>query len=193
MALLLLAGLSSVVRADDLSGLAGGSRILASRTAGNWVLLSVSDVESGGQVLACKLDGRWHKVTSGGGVMGAGEFYQHGVPQELWSALLGHPLSAEEMAQVKQMQSEDAPPDDAGRLLKAADLQHASAWSLLIWRNSIYARHGYVFHDPLLAQYFSSRPWYHPDPGFNPKSLSAVERSNVEFIRSYQKQHGLDF
>jgi hypothetical protein len=40
-------------------------------------------------------------------------------------------------------------------------------------RNEIYARHGRVFKDPWLQAYFSSLPWYRPNPAFRDDQLTA--------------------
>ncbi len=54
-------------------------------------------------------------------------------------------------------------------------------------RNEIFARHGKVFKDKALQRYFSSFDWYKPDPQFNEKSLSVIEKQNVEAIYNYEQ------
>lgn len=54
-------------------------------------------------------------------------------------------------------------------------------------RNEIYARHGRTFIDPSLQGYFSSLPWYHPNPKFKESDLNEVERANAEFLLAYQE------
>ena len=41
-------------------------------------------------------------------------------------------------------------------------------------RNEVYARHGRTFKDADLREYFTSFPWYKPDPAFNEASLSPM-------------------
>ena len=53
-------------------------------------------------------------------------------------------------------------------------------------RNEIFARHGRVFKDPHLQSYFASQDWYHPDPKFDLRSLTTVERENVQTILAYE-------
>ncbi|WP_025229678.1 YARHG domain-containing protein [Fimbriimonas ginsengisoli] len=48
--------------------------------------------------------------------------------------------------------------------------------------NEIPARHGKVFADRALRNYFSSLPWYKPNPRFTLKSLSKQEKENYEFL-----------
>lgn len=54
-------------------------------------------------------------------------------------------------------------------------------------RNEIYARHGKVFKDAALQRYFSSFDWYKPDPKFDEKSLSEIEKQNAAFIYNYEQ------
>ena len=57
--------------------------------------------------------------------------------------------------------------------------------TLRIMRNSILAKHGYMFSSRDLADYFASQPWFSPRPsndGVNDE-LSLVERLNIELIK----------
>jgi hypothetical protein len=53
-------------------------------------------------------------------------------------------------------------------------------------RNEIFARHGRMFKDPLLQSYFASQEWYRPNPKFDLKSLTPIERKNVATIQAYE-------
>lgn len=55
-------------------------------------------------------------------------------------------------------------------------------------RQEIYARHGKVFKEAWLQNYFSSFDWYKPDPTFTEAALSEVERKNVATIAAYEKR-----
>lgn len=55
-------------------------------------------------------------------------------------------------------------------------------------RNEIYARHGKIFTDREMRNYFSSFDWYKPDTKFSEKSLSAVERRNYAAIQAYERR-----
>lgn len=55
-------------------------------------------------------------------------------------------------------------------------------------RNEIYARHGKVFKDKTMQSYFSSFDWYKPDPKFNEKSLTNIERQNYAAILAYERK-----
>ncbi|MFA5137902.1 MAG: YARHG domain-containing protein [Elusimicrobiota bacterium] len=63
-----------------------------------------------------------------------------------------------------------------------------SASQLRVLRNEIYARHGRIFNDQGLRDYFESRTWYKPRPGFRPEELSEVERENVTVIANFERQ-----
>jgi YARHG domain len=54
---------------------------------------------------------------------------------------------------------------------------------LSIARNEIYARHGYIFKSSDLNKYFSTKPWYNPDPTYNGE-LNEIEKYNINFIKS---------
>ncbi|MFK2826632.1 YARHG domain-containing protein [Bacillus sp. B190/17] len=66
------------------------------------------------------------------------------------------------------------------------DLAGFSQNELRLARNEIFARHGYVFKSKDLRNYFNSQAWYSPNPSFRESSLSAVEKSNVDFIKSFE-------
>jgi hypothetical protein len=53
-------------------------------------------------------------------------------------------------------------------------------------RNEIFARHGRTFKDPHLQAYFASLDWYRVDPKFDVRSLTPVERANVQTILAYE-------
>ena len=60
--------------------------------------------------------------------------------------------------------------------------------TLRIMRNSILARHGYMFSSRDLADYFASQPWFSPRPsndGINDE-LSLVESLNIELIKQIE-------
>lgn len=66
--------------------------------------------------------------------------------------------------------------------------EHTGAeWRVL--RAEIEAIHGKRFDDePWLQQYFEERYWYTPDPLYDPKRLSAIEKKNLQTIIAAQKK-----
>ena len=57
--------------------------------------------------------------------------------------------------------------------------------TLRVMRNSILAKHGYMFSSRDLADYFGSQPWFSPRPSNDDviDELSLVERLNIELIK----------
>jgi hypothetical protein len=74
----------------------------------------------------------------------------------------------------------------ASRLLTESDLYGISKANLRILRNSIYARHGYIFKSDDLKQYFSKFPWYRPTSSDVSSQLSSIEKKNVDFIKAHE-------
>lgn len=60
----------------------------------------------------------------------------------------------------------------------------ASRETLRIWRNAIYARHGYIFKSADFANYFSQYSWYVPRYKDVTSKLSSVEAHNIRVLKS---------
>ncbi len=71
-------------------------------------------------------------------------------------------------------------------LLKVADLEGLSAEELRLKRNEIFARHGYIFKDKALTEYFSKFDWYKPQNKDVTAMLSETERKNSELIKTME-------
>ena len=90
--------------------------------------------------------------------------------------------------------------DSAERALTEEDLTGLSEDQIRIASNEIFARHGYTFSSEELRNYFSSKPWYNPDPNLNASTediydkmgLTEIEISNIHFIERYEEEHGLN-
>lgn len=54
-------------------------------------------------------------------------------------------------------------------------------------RNEIYARHGYVFSDEKLQDFFQSLPWYQPITDNSKVQLSPLEVFNIQIIKQTEK------
>ena len=81
-------------------------------------------------------------------------------------------------------------PESSTRLLTNADLAGFSADMCRLARNEIYARHGRMFKDAYLQNYFNAQSWYHgsiPADSFNNNLLSQTEIKNAVFIENYEK------
>lgn len=77
-------------------------------------------------------------------------------------------------------------PEGSTRLLTADDLTGKSPWELKVMRNEIYARHGYIFKNTELRDYFEKQAWYKPVSEDVTDLLSKVEKDNAEFLKRYQ-------
>lgn len=80
-------------------------------------------------------------------------------------------------------------PNSSDAALQEADLLNLSAEELRIAKNEIYARHGRLFVDTELQNYFDSCSWYRgrikPDE-FDEELLSEQEKSNILMIQKWQ-------
>ncbi|MFA5779759.1 MAG: YARHG domain-containing protein [Elusimicrobiota bacterium] len=65
-------------------------------------------------------------------------------------------------------------------------LELLSMWQLKIFRNEFYARHGRIFKDKKLQEYFESQDWYKPNPNFSEKMLNKTELENIKKIKDYE-------
>jgi hypothetical protein len=54
--------------------------------------------------------------------------------------------------------------------------------------NEIYAKHGKVFRQRWLQDYFESFPWYKRNPKFSVANLSAVEKSNLHLLAEVSEE-----
>ena len=78
-------------------------------------------------------------------------------------------------------------------ILTESALYSLTPRELTYLRNSIYARHGYVFKSNELNQYFKQFSWYHPDPSVAGSVLNETEQANVALINAYQKDYGKEY
>lgn len=67
--------------------------------------------------------------------------------------------------------------------LSEDDVKNLDLCYLMIARNEIYARHGYVFKDTQLQKYFESKDWYSKDKSFNGSIKNSIEQHNIQLIR----------
>ena len=84
-------------------------------------------------------------------------------------------------------------PDSSIRVLDKSELAGLSAEQCRIARNEIYAKHGRMFDDAGLQNYFNSCSWYHgtiPADRFSDTMLSDIEIQNRNLIVSYEKEMG---
>ncbi|MCD2347928.1 YARHG domain-containing protein [Clostridium guangxiense] len=67
-------------------------------------------------------------------------------------------------------------------------LKRLTGYELMMARNEIFARHGYVFKKEPFKSYFEAKSWYTPNPSFKgyDSQLSSVEKYNIKQILKYE-------
>lgn len=91
------------------------------------------------------------------------------------------------------MNSEFILPDSSTRVLDKSELAGFTAEQCRLARNEIYAKHGRMFDDAGLQNYFNSHSWYHgiiPADKFSDTMLSDIEIQNRNLIIAYEKEMG---
>ena len=85
------------------------------------------------------------------------------------------------------------------RLVTQGDFSQLSAWDMVVMRNEIYARHGWVFQRADLQDYFGQQPWYSPKGTWENREaanrlagaeLTPLEHQNIKAILQYEKGQG---
>ena len=82
--------------------------------------------------------------------------------------------------------------NSSSRKLTKNDLKNLSKKQLRLARNEIYARHGRIFEDIELQNYFESQSWYEgtipAEEFFDSEELNAIERKNILLIKKYENK-----
>ncbi|MCD8148271.1 MAG: YARHG domain-containing protein [Clostridiales bacterium] len=84
-------------------------------------------------------------------------------------------------------------PNSDTSYLSKSDLENLTAEELRIARNEIYARHGRIFTDDSLNEYFNSKSWYNGTisaDDFDNSILNEYEKANAELISEYESEMG---
>lgn len=72
--------------------------------------------------------------------------------------------------------------------LSEEEIEDLELCYLMIARNEIYARHGYIFKDPQLKKYFESKDWYKKDRSFKGSIKSTIEQHNISLIKEAESK-----
>lgn len=64
--------------------------------------------------------------------------------------------------------------------------KNLSKQTLRLMRNEIYARHGYIFKDIELQNYFSKQSWYKPDKSFEVQRISKFESAFIKYLKDIE-------
>lgn len=81
-------------------------------------------------------------------------------------------------------------PDSDKRKLTEEDVKEISNEDIKKGKNEIYARHGRIFEDSTLQEYFESKSWYHGEIETKDRSqieenLNEYEKTNIQFLNQY--------
>ena len=86
--------------------------------------------------------------------------------------------------------------DSSTRSYSRSELQGLSNRELYLARNEIYARHGRMFKNADLQEYFNSKSWYrgtiNPDE-FSDDMLTTVERNNANLILAVERSRNSEY
>lgn len=74
------------------------------------------------------------------------------------------------------------------RVISDAEINNLHRDLLIYARNEIFARHGYVFNNLELKNYFESKAWYRPNPSFkgDTEGLNLIEKENLKIIQQHE-------
>lgn len=100
--------------------------------------------------------------------------------------------SAADNAAVENHNTDYILPNSDSQYLSDYDLVQLTPEELRLARNEIYARHGRIFKDEALQQYFSSKDWYVPQVAaddFTDDMLNDYEKANKDLIAKYEKSY----
>lgn len=106
-------------------------------------------------------------------------------------------LSEEEVASYQQAKEEKLRaefifPDSDKKYLSEDEVRAKTVEDLMVGRNEIFARHGYMFEDANLKSYFESTSWYQgtvPSSEFNSEQVfNEFEKKNVELIKKVEDE-----
>lgn len=68
-----------------------------------------------------------------------------------------------------------------------SDIRYLDSGQVRVLKNSIYARHGYIFRDANLRSYFNGLYWYNGYRKSIPsKEFNKYEQYNIQFLKQYE-------
>ena len=106
-------------------------------------------------------------------------------------------LSEEEVVSYQQAKEEKLRaefifPDSDKKYLSEGEIRAKTVEDLMVGRNEIFARHGYMFEDAGLKSHFESTSWYQgtvPSSEFNSEQVfNEFEKKNVELIKKVEDE-----
>lgn len=79
-------------------------------------------------------------------------------------------------------------PDSSTRRLSASELASLDLAQLMLARNEIFARNGYIFSKPIYRDYFGRFGWYRPT--VREVKLNPIEQANVQLLTKAERARG---
>lgn len=77
--------------------------------------------------------------------------------------------------------------DSSINKIQQNQLYRLNSDQLFIARNEIFARHGYIFNDKKLQNYFESQAWYKPNPSAKGDTSDEIEKYNAKLIMDMEE------
>lgn len=81
-------------------------------------------------------------------------------------------------------------PGSDTRNLTTSDIGYFSQDELRLAIYEIFARHGKIFEDQAVNDYFAGFAWYHPSSSYDESTLNTFEKYNLNLLIEYQKMKG---
>lgn len=76
--------------------------------------------------------------------------------------------------------------DSSYRKLSESEVSSLSSDQAQLAINEIYARHGYVFENKNVLNYFETKSWYVQNPNFSTSDLNDIENYNIALLKKYR-------
>ena len=70
-------------------------------------------------------------------------------------------------------------------IITETELDQMDIDTINLIKEEIFARHGKIFTEENLKNYFSKKLWYTPNPNFAPSLLTDTEKENIKIIEDY--------
>lgn len=84
-------------------------------------------------------------------------------------------------------------PQASLREITYREIKGMHVWDVIVMRNEIYARYGYIFTKSWeLRDYFNSQSWYHPHSTNVENQLSELEKKNVRYLLEHTPKYDMN-
>lgn len=79
-------------------------------------------------------------------------------------------------------------PESSTRKLSVEEIEALNDWQVILARNEIFARQGFVFGIPQLRDYFESKYWYSPNQYYNGEIANSIEEYNIQLLKKIEEE-----